>query len=234
VTEASAMREALFRLRQICWIALVAAVFALVDSDFIIFLVALIVIAIVAFETRAPIRALGLGRPRSIVRTIALGIAAGFVMLFFSKLLLTPVAEAITGIPRDLSAFEDVRGNLPLYLVLMPRIWLGAAICEEIVFRAFLIGRLEAAFGGASRVGTAVAVLLSSVLFGFAHAYQGPTGVLITGVLGLIFACVYAYGGRNLWLNIVVHGVYDTLSLGLVLTSLDRTFTSIAHRLVPF
>lgn len=228
------MREALFRLRQICWIALVAAVFALVDSDFIIFLVALIVIAIVAFETRAPIRALGLGRPRSIVRTIALGIAAGFVMLFFSKLLLTPVAEAITGIPRDLSAFEDVRGNLPLYLVLMPRIWLGAAICEEIVFRAFLIGRLEAAFGGASRVGTAVAVLLSSVLFGFAHAYQGPTGVLITGVLGLIFACVYAYGGRNLWLNIVVHGVYDTLSLGLVLTSLDRTFTSIAHRLVPF
>jgi membrane protease YdiL (CAAX protease family) len=234
VTEASAMREALFRLRQICWIALVAAVFALVDSDFIIFLVALIVIAIVAFETRAPIRALGLGRPRSIVRTIALGIAAGFVMLFFSKLLLTPVAEAITGIPRDLSAFEDVRGNLPLYLVLMPRIWLGAAICEEIVFRAFLIGRLEAAFGGASRVGTAVAVLLSSVLFGFAHAYQGPTGVLITGVLGLIFACVYTYGGRTLWLNIVVHGVYDTLSLGLVLTSLDRTFTSIAHRLVPF
>jgi len=156
------------------------------------------------------------------------------VMLFFSKLLLTPIAEAITGIPRDLSAFEDIRGNVSLYLVLMPRIWLGAAICEEIVFRAFLIGRLEAAFGGASRVATASAVLLSSALFGFAHTYQGPTGVLITGTLGLIFACVYAYGGRNLWLNIVVHGVYDTLSLGLVLTSLDRWFTAVAHRLVPF
>jgi len=228
------MRDVLVRLRQLCWIALIAAVFVLIDSDFIIFLVALIAIAIVAFETRAPIRALGLGRPRSIVRTIALGIVAGFAMLFFSKLLLTPVAEAITGIPRDLSAFEDVRGNLSLYLVLMPRIWIGAAICEEIVFRGFLIGRLEAAFGGAARFTTAAAVLLSSVLFGFAHTYQGPTGVLITGVLGLIFACVYAYGGRNLWLNIVVHGVYDTLSLGLVLTSLDRTFTSIAHRLVPF
>jgi len=229
--EASVMRDVLVRLRQLCWIALIAAVFVLIDSDFIIFLVALIAIAIVAFETRAPIRALGLGRPRSIVRTIALGIVAGFAMLFFSKLLLTPVAEAITGIPRDLSAFEDVRGNLSLYLVLMPRIWIGAAICEEIVFRGFLIGRLEAAFGGAARFTTAAAVLLSSVLFGFAHTYQGPTGVLITGVLGLIFACVYAYGGRNLWLNIVVHGVYDTLSLGLVLTSLDRVFAEIAHRL---
>jgi CAAX protease family protein len=234
VTQASTMRDVLFRLRQLCWLALIAAVFALIDSDFVMFLVALIAIAIVAFETRAPVRALGLGRPRSIPRTLALGIAAGFAMLFFSKLLLTPIAEAITGIPRDLSAFEFVRGNLATYLELMPRIWLGAAICEEIVFRAFLIGRLEAAFGGASRIATAAAVLLSSGLFGLAHTYQGPTGVLITGVLGLIFACVYAYGGRNLWLNIVVHGVYDTLSLGLVLTSLDRAFTTIAQKLVPF
>lgn len=228
------MRDVLVRLRQLCWIALVAVLFALIDSDFIIFLIALVAIAIAAFETRAPLRALGLGRPRSIAGTIALGIAAGFAMLFFSKLLLTPLAEAITGIPRDLSAFEDIRGNPSLYLVLMPRIWLGAAICEEIVFRGFLIGRIEAAFGGASRVATLAAVLLSSALFGLAHTYQGPTGVLITGTLGLIFACVYAYWGRNLWLNIIVHGVYDTLSLGLVLTSLDRTFTEIAHKLVPF
>lgn len=99
------------------------------------------------------------------------------------------------------------------------------------MFRAFLIGRLGAAFGGASRVATAAAALLSSALFGLAHTYQGPTGVLITAVLGLIFACVYAYGGRNLWLNIVVHGAYDTLSLGLVPTSYDRAFAEIAHRL---
>jgi membrane protease YdiL (CAAX protease family) len=234
VTESAIVRDVLFRLRQLCWIALVAVVFVGIDSDFVIFLIALIAIAIVAFETHAPIRGLGLGRPRSIVRMLALGIATGFAMLLFSKLLLTPIAEAITGIPRDLSAFEDVRGNLSRYLVLMPRIWLGAAVCEEIVFRAFLIGRLEAAFGGPSRIATAMAVLLSSVLFGLAHGYQGPTGVLITGTLGLIFACVYAYGGRNLWLNIVVHGVYDTLSLGLVLTSLDRAFTALGHTLVPF
>ncbi|HEX5122895.1 MAG TPA: hypothetical protein VFV97_06580, partial [Rhodanobacteraceae bacterium] len=69
MTNAAAMQDVLFRLRQLCWIALVAALFALIDSDFIIFLVALVAIAIVAFETRAPVQALGLGRPRSIVRT---------------------------------------------------------------------------------------------------------------------------------------------------------------------
>lgn len=232
MTDAGDTRRVLSRLRQLCWIALIVAVFALVDSDFTIFVVAAVAIAIVAFETRAPMRELGLGHPRSIARTIALGVLVGLAMLFFSKLLLTPIAEAITGIPRDLSAFDYVRGDLPAYLALMPRIWLGAAICEEIVFRGFLIGRLEAAFGGASHIATAAAVVLSSALFGLAHMYQGPTGVLITGVLGLVFACVYAYGGRNLWLNIVVHGVYDTLSLGLVLTSYDRVFAEIARRLV--
>lgn len=232
MTDAGDTRRVLSRLRQLCWIALTVAVFALVDSDFTIFVVAAVAIAIVAFETRAPMRELGLGHPRSIARTIALGVLVGLAMLFFSKLLLTPIAEAITGIPRDLSAFDYVRGDLPAYLALMPRIWLGAAICEEIVFRGFLIGRLEAAFGGASPIATAAAVMLSSALFGLAHMYQGPTGVLITGVLGLVFACVYAYGGRNLWLNIVVHGVYDTLSLGLVLTSYDRVFAEIARRLV--
>jgi membrane protease YdiL (CAAX protease family) len=232
VTGAATGRDVLIRLRQLGWIALLALIFVWVDSDFVVFLITALAIAIVAFETRAPIRALGLDRPRSIARVIVLGVLAGFATLVFSKLLLTPLVEAVTGIPRDLSAFDDLRGNVPRYLKLMPRIWLGAAICEEIVFRAFLIGRLEAAFGGASRAGTLAAVLLSSALVGLAHTYQGPSGVLITGILGLIFACVYAYGGRNLWLNIVVHGVYDTLSLGLVLTSYDRVFAEIARRWV--
>jgi membrane protease YdiL (CAAX protease family) len=222
------------RLRQIVWIALVVGAVALIDWDFAIVVAALLAIAAVAIETRAPLRDLGLARPRSIWRTIALGIPASIVLLLFAKLLLTPAVETLTGIPRDLSAFDFVRGNFAAYLALMPKIWIGAAICEEIVFRGFLIGRLEAAFGGASRAATGAAVLLSSAVFGAAHAYQGPTGMLITGVLGLLFAIVYVAVGRNLWFNIVVHGLYDTLSLGLVLTSLDRVFAEIGHRLIPY
>jgi membrane protease YdiL (CAAX protease family) len=222
------------RLRQVVWIALVVGAVALIDWDFAIVVAALLAIAAVAIETRAPLRDLGLARPRSILRTIAIGVPAGIVLLLFAKLLLTPIVEALTGIPRDLSAFDFLRGDIAAYLSLMPKIWIGAAICEEIVFRAFLIGRLEAAFGGASRAATAAAVLLSSAVFGAAHAYQGPTGMLITGVLGLLFAIVYVAAGRNLWLNIVVHGVYDTLSLALVLTSLDRVLAEIGHRLIPY
>ena len=221
------------RLRQAIWIALVIGVVALIDSDYAIVIAALVAIGIVASETRTPLRELGLARPRLIARTILLGIAAGFALLPFSKLLLTPIAEALTGVARDLSAFDFVRGDVAAFLGLMPKIWIGAAISEEIIFRGFLIGRIEAAFGGTSRTTTGAAVVLSSVVFGAAHAYQGPSGMIITGVLGLIFAIMFVASGRNLWLNIIAHGVYDTLSLALVLTSADRVFNEIAHRLIP-
>lgn len=218
------------RLRQLVWIALSIGALAL-DNDYVIFIAALVAIVAVAIETRAPIRALGLSRPRSIVRTIAIGIALGIVLLAFSKLMLTPIVERLTGIPRDLSAFDFLRGDTGAFLRLLPLVWLSAALGEEIVFRGFLIGRLEFAFGGASRIATSAAVILSTTLFAFAHAYQGPTGIVITGILGLVFAVLYVATGRNLWTNIVAHGVYDTGSFLLVLTSYDRELSAIGHRL---
>jgi membrane protease YdiL (CAAX protease family) len=72
--------------------------------------------------------------------------------------------------------------------------------------------------------------VLATALFAFAHAYQGPTGILITGILGLVFAVLYVATGRNLWINVVAHGVYDTGSFLLVLTSYDRVLSAIGHR----
>jgi membrane protease YdiL (CAAX protease family) len=218
------------RLRQLVWIVLAVGAVAL-DSDYVIFIAALVAIVAVAIETRTPIRALGLSRPRSIARTVVTGIVLGLAMLLFSKLMLTEIVERITGIPRDLSAFDFLRGDAGAFFRLLPLVWLSAAFGEEIVFRGFLIGRLEIAFGGASRVATAASVVLSTLLFAFAHAYQGPTGIVITGVLGFVFAVIYVACGRNLWINILAHGVYDTGSFLLVLTSYDRVFSTLGHRI---
>jgi membrane protease YdiL (CAAX protease family) len=73
-------------------------------------------------------------------------------------------------------------------------------------------------------------VLLATALFAFAHAYQGPTGILITGILGLVFAVLFVASGRNLWTTIIAHGVYDTGSFLLVLTNYDRVLAALGHR----
>jgi len=58
-----------------------------------------------------------------------------------------------------------------------------AGICEEFLYRGFAMGALF-------RAGLPVwlVILLSSVLFGMAHLYQGRSGFLGTSILGLIFA----------------------------------------------
>jgi membrane protease YdiL (CAAX protease family) len=57
-----------------------------------------------------------------------------------------------------------------------------AGICEEFLYRGFAIGAL-------SRLGMAPwgVVVLSSILFGLAHSYQGRGGVLGTSLLGVVF-----------------------------------------------
>lgn len=58
-----------------------------------------------------------------------------------------------------------------------------AGVCEEFLYRGFAMAAL-------SRAGITewAVVLISSVLFGFAHAYQGRSGIAATTLMGLIFA----------------------------------------------
>ena len=52
-----------------------------------------------------------------------------------------------------------------------------------------------------------------AALFGLAHLYLGPTGMLNAFAIGLVAAAVYTADGRNLWPLIVAHGLVDTVGL---------------------
>jgi membrane protease YdiL (CAAX protease family) len=77
-----------------------------------------------------------------------------------------------------------------------------AGICEELLYRGFLIWYL------ALLVPTPIAVLAGALLFGAAHAYQGSRGVLQTGVVGLGFVLLYLLSG-SLWIPMLLHAFID-------------------------
>ena len=56
-------------------------------------------------------------------------------------------------------------------------------------------------------------VVLVTFLFGFGHSYQGLTGMIDTGIHGLLLGALYLASGRNLWACIIAHGVSDTVAL---------------------
>jgi uncharacterized protein len=75
---------------------------------------------------------------------------------------------------------------LPLSLVeLLPysALAITAGWCEEFLYRGFVMAVLF-------RLGWSswLVVLVSSILFGLAHAYQGRSGIVGTALLGLLFA----------------------------------------------
>ena len=58
-----------------------------------------------------------------------------------------------------------------------------AGVCEEFLYRGFALAAL-----GRAGVPVWLSVMLTSILFGLAHAYQGKAGILSTGLFGVFLA----------------------------------------------
>ena len=78
----------------------------------------------------------------------------------------------------------------------------AAGICEELLFRGFLLALLTSYFG--LLIGAAASV----ALFGLAHAYQGLAGVLRTGAFGAV-ATIVVLGSGSLLPVIIAHVAID-------------------------
>jgi membrane protease YdiL (CAAX protease family) len=145
---------------------------------------------------------IGLKRTASWMRTFMIGV--GLAAIVFIAMYLSEKA----GFRRDLSKFKDVQGNLELAVLGVFYALIGAGFYEEFMFRGFLMQGLAMLFG-ASRGAWIVACLLQGALFGIAHAYQNPLGIAITGTLGVLMGLIVLASGRNLWIVIIGHGLYD-------------------------
>jgi CAAX protease family protein len=144
----------------------------------------------------------GLKRPASWMRTVMIGI--GLAAVVFIAMYLSEKA----GFRRDLSKFKDVQGNLELAVLGVFYALIGAGFYEEFMFRGFLMQGL-AMFFGACRGAWIAACVVQGALFGAAHAYQNPLGIAITGTLGVLMGLLVLASGRNLWLVIIGHGLFD-------------------------
>jgi|SRR5271154_4616295 len=80
-----------------------------------------------------------------------------------------------------------------------------AGICEEVLYRGFLIRYLSYSPWHA---GLWIALGISSIAFGMAHGYQGLSGIIGTAMLGAVMVVVFAATG-SLWLPMALHAVID-------------------------
>lgn len=113
----------------------------------------------------------------------------------------------------DLSNYNYLRGNFGMFLASWIGVLFVSSFGEEVVYRGFLISRLEALFGSNPRVALVSAVVVSSLVFGVAHFAWGIVGIVQTSFMGLALATCYVVLKRNLWPLIAAHAIMDTLLL---------------------
>ncbi len=164
---------------------------------------------------------LGLRAPPSWPRLLATTAAYGAGLQILFAAVVEPLLTRWTGTPIDMSAFESMRGDTGVYLVVLLLGWVVGGFLEELALRGFVVGRLRWLLGSGPGV-TWFAVILSATAFGIAHTYQGVTGVLSTGLAGLAFGAVFVRHGFNLWYPVFTHGFMNTLGITAVYLNADR------------
>ena len=178
--------------------------------------IAMLVVAYLGLRLRGQTWAhfgLAFGKPRrtTAVRTFILSLAV-FAAATAAFFLGSIVMACIPGIPEtaDMSGYNYLYQNLPMLIIALIGIYIVSSFGEEVIYRAFLITRIEEMGSGAKGVRW-LAVLVSTAVFGLVHFEWGPIGMGQTAFVGLVFAVAYLKVKRNLWVNILAHGYMDTI-----------------------
>lgn len=153
---------------------------------------------------------LGFYKPNNWLHVILLGI--GVAVILQSSALLQ---IRLGGPMPDLSSFEYIKNNPIALLGGLVIAWTTAGFGEEIIWRGFFMKQIARLFDE-SRTGWVVSLFVSAAVFGLIHAYQGVTGILMTGFAGLVYGFIFLRSKRNLWTTILAHALTDTLGFILL------------------
>ncbi len=167
---------------------------------------------------------IGLRQPASIRRAISWTLLALFltmaVGILADGLAVSAIGEADDATraidERYQGRFDNLPGNLSVYLFWLAMAWIIGGFTEEILFRGVLFARFERLLRPLP-FAAVLAVVLQAVLFGQQHYYyQGFAGWVATGAIGVVSGLLYLRFNRNLWPLVISHGLGNTIGLTLI------------------
>ncbi len=112
--------------------------------------------------------------------------------------------------PADMSRYNYLQGNLGLTLLALASIYFISSFAEEVIYRGFLITRIEECLAN-TRAATLIAIIASSSVFGLVHSDWGIAGMVQATCMGLALGAAFHITGRNLWITVLAHAYMDTL-----------------------
>jgi hypothetical protein len=187
------------------------AFLVILAGNFLIVPLSALLVLLWAQRSGTPWRELGLSRPGSWTRTVAIGLVFGITFKLVMKAIVMPLLDA----PPTNPAYQHLIGNAAALPVMLYLVILGAGFGEEVVFRGYFFERLGKLFRP-GRWSMAMIVFLTAAFFGLVHyPEQGTAGAQQATIVGLVFGGIYAVT-RSLWMLMVAHAAFDLTAVAII------------------
>lgn len=150
--------------------------------------------------------------------TLAVVAAAVAVLTFLSRQQ-SKKSGAAPGVKESAGCLANILPMTGRERTVFVMVALTAGLCEEFLYRGWLLHFLDAALGSVW-----FGLILSSFAFGLAHICQGRGGMIGTTLLGAVFGVIYLVCG-GLLLAHALHAAMDLwngISLGRLLAEPDK------------
>jgi CAAX protease family protein len=199
----------------------ILAILAILSGNFIVLPLSGVLVLLWAWRSHTPWPEIGYVRPKSWIRTIAVGLVFGIAFKFLMKAIVMPMlgADPIN------QAYHYLAGNRAALPGMLYAVTLGAGFGEETVFRGYMFERLGKRFGSGAWVKPLI-VLLTAAVFGAVHyPVQGLPGVQQATIVGLVYGTIFAITGRLVML-MFAHAAFDLTAVAMIYWSLE---TDVAH-----
>jgi membrane protease YdiL (CAAX protease family) len=154
------------------------------------------------FVCARPWSALGLGDPFETRSVWVVVVAIAGLATYHAHAVGKTSAEELVAGQAALGEVIHLLPQTPLERRLFRIVAVTAGVCEELAYRGFVLWLV------ATLVPSWAAVSISTLVFGLAHAYQGPKGIVRTGVVGGLMAGLVLWSG-TLWPAMLLHAIID-------------------------
>lgn len=155
------------------------------------------------------------------LRAFAQDIGAAAIFWIMAMIVLAAIAILLRllHLASPQKTIAELAPQSPIQMLLWIALSLSAGFCEETVFRGYFLRQCASP---AQRIW--IGVLVSSLLFGISHGYEGASGMIAITVFGALF-CVLAIARSSLRPGMIAHAWHDIFT-GAALALLHH-----AHRL---
>jgi membrane protease YdiL (CAAX protease family) len=163
-------------------------------------------------------------------RTIYIAFLSAVGIFILNDFFIQPLIEIYFG-KIDLGEVSHIEGNLLNYVLFILLGWILGGFCEEIIYRGYVLRRLAVIFGNTNKAWL-LSTIIASIVFGMAHNYQGPSGIIATGIIALLFGIIFIFNKNNLMVLVLTHGIYNTIAITLLYLGKARMITDWVHEFI--